>query len=94
VKVSVSEEANRRAPEAMLSIVEIVTGSGARATATVPYHRGHWKNPMTDGEIEAKFRGLASELLTSAQTDALLERLWNLDQVKDIGEVIKMVKRS
>jgi 2-methylcitrate dehydratase len=75
-------------------VVEVMTGSGARATATVPYHRGHWKNPMTDREIEAKFRGLASELSTPAQTDALLERLWNLDQIKDIGEVIKMVKRS
>jgi 2-methylcitrate dehydratase len=94
VKVSVSDEANRRAPEAMLSVVEVVTGSGARATATVPYHRGHWKNPMTDQEIEAKFRSLAGDLLAPAQTDALLERLWNLDQVKDIGEVIKMVKRS
>jgi 2-methylcitrate dehydratase len=94
VKVSVSDEANRRAPEAMLSVVEIVTGSGVRARASVPYHRGHWKNPMTDGEIEAKFRGLAHDLLAPAQTDALLERLWNLDQVKDIGEVIKMVKRS
>ena len=94
VKVSVSDEANRRAPEAMLSVVEVVTGSGARATATVPYHRGHWKNPMTDGEIEAKFRSLARDLLAPAQTDALLERLWNLEQVKDIGEVIKMVRRS
>jgi 2-methylcitrate dehydratase len=94
VKVSVSEEANRRAPEAMLSDVEIVTGSGTRATASVPYHRGHWKNPMTDREIEAKFRGLARDLLAPAQTDALLERLWNLDQVKDIGEVIRMVRRS
>jgi 2-methylcitrate dehydratase len=94
VKVSVSDEANRRAPEAMLSVVEVVTGSGARATASVPYHRGHWKNPMTDQEIEAKFRSLARDLLAPAQTDALLERLWNLDQVKDIGEVIKMVRRS
>src|SRR5262245_49813608 len=84
VKVSVSEEANRRAPEAMLSDVEIVTGSGTRATASVPYHRGHWKNPMTDLEIEEKFRGLARELLAPAPTDALLERLWNLEQVKDI----------
>src|SRR5918999_4075961 len=41
VKVSVSEEANRRAPEAMLSIVEIVTSRGERLTAEVPYHRGH-----------------------------------------------------
>lgn len=94
VKVSVSDEANRRAPEAMLSVVEVVTGSGTRATATVPYHRGHWKNPMTDQEIEAKFRSLAHDLLAPAQSDALLERLWNLDQVKDIGEVIKMVRRS
>jgi 2-methylcitrate dehydratase len=45
VKVEVSEEANRRAPEAMLSIVEAVTTSGARYRAEVPYHRGHWKNP-------------------------------------------------
>ena len=78
----------------MLSVVEVVTGPGARAVATVPYHRGHWKNPMTDGEIEAKFRGLARDLLAPAQTDALLDRLWNLEQVKDIGEVIKMVRRS
>jgi 2-methylcitrate dehydratase len=94
VKVSVSEEANRRAPEAMLSEVELVTGSGARATASVPYHRGHWKNPMTDREIEAKFRGLARDRLAPAQTDALLERLWNLEQVKDVGDVVKMVRMS
>jgi 2-methylcitrate dehydratase len=90
VKVSVCEEANRRAPEAMLSVVEVVTSSGARFSAAVPYHRGHWKNPMTDREVEAKFRTLAHDLLALAETDALLERLWNLDQVKDVGEVIKM----
>jgi 2-methylcitrate dehydratase len=94
VKVSVSEEANRRAPEAMLSVVEVVTSSGARFSAEVPYHRGHWKNPMTDAEIEAKFRTLARERLPAARVDALLERLWNLDQVKDVGEVIKMTRWS
>ncbi len=94
VKVSVSEEANRRAPEAMLSIVEVVTTSGERYTAEVPYHKGHFKNPMTDQEVEAKFRALAHGLLTPAQTDALLQRLWNLEQVEDIGQVIRMVKLS
>jgi 2-methylcitrate dehydratase len=92
VKVSVSEEANRRAPEAMLSIVEIVTSGGERLSAEVPYHRGHYKNPMSDQEIEGKFRRLAAEWLTSTQIDVLLDRLWNLDQVPDIGEVIRMVK--
>jgi 2-methylcitrate dehydratase len=92
IKVSVSEEANRRAPEAMLSTVEVVTSPGQRLTGEVAYHRGHYKNPMSDQEIEAKFRALAQDLLTSRQVDALLDRLWNLEQVEDIGEVIRMVR--
>jgi 2-methylcitrate dehydratase len=92
VKVSVSEEANRRAPEAMLSTVEVVTSAGQRVTTEVAYHRGHYKNPMSDQEIEAKFRVLAQDLLTSTQIDALLDRLWNLEQVADIGEVIRLVR--
>jgi 2-methylcitrate dehydratase len=92
VKVSVSEEANRRAPEAMLSAVEVITSRGEHLKAEVPYHRGHYKNPMSDQEIESKFRALAEAWLTSRQTDALLDRLWNLEQVQDIGEVIRMVK--
>jgi 2-methylcitrate dehydratase len=92
VKVRVSEEANRRAPEAMLSIVDILTTTGEHYTAEVPYHRGHYKNPMSDEEIEEKFRALTHELLTPAQTDAILDRLWHLEQVQDIGEVIRMVR--
>ncbi|MCE2463966.1 MAG: MmgE/PrpD family protein [Dehalococcoidia bacterium] len=93
VKVSVSEEANRRAPEAMLSTVEVVTTSGDRhSSPEVPYHRGHWKNPMTNQELEEKFRALARDILTPAQVDALLDRLWNLEQVDDIGQVIGMVR--
>jgi 2-methylcitrate dehydratase len=93
VKVTATEEANRRAPEAMLATVEVVTSSGQRhRSAQVPYHRGHWKNPMTDGEVEDKFRSLAQGLLGRARTDALLDRLWNLEQVDDISEVIGMVR--
>jgi len=91
VKVSASEEANRRAPEAMLSLVEVVTSSGERVMAEVAYHRGHYKNPMSDQEVEEKFRSLAYDLLTPSQTEALLERLWNLETVPGIGDVIRMI---
>jgi len=60
--------------------------------AEVAYHRGHFKNPMTVPEVEAKFRALAHDVLAPAQTDALLERMWHLEQVEDIGEVIRMVR--
>lgn len=90
VKVEASEEADRRAPEAMLCELDVVTRSGERYSAEVPYHRGHYKNPMTDAEVEAKFRSLAQDLLSPSQTDALLEKLWRLEQVEDIGEVLRL----
>jgi 2-methylcitrate dehydratase len=92
VKVGVSEEANRRAPEAMLCDLEVVTGSGQRYSSRVAYHKGHFKNPLTDSEVEDKFRSLAGPLLPAAQTDALLDRLWHLDDVDDVGEIFALMK--
>ena len=92
VTVAGSEEADRRAPEAMLCELDIVTRGGERYSAEVPYHRGHYKNPMSDAEVEAKFRSLAQDLLSPGQTDALLAKLWNLEQVEDIGEVLRLTK--
>ena len=54
-----TEEADRRMPEAMLCRMEIVATRARRYEAVVEYHRGHWKNPMSDAEVEAKFRKLA-----------------------------------
>ena len=90
VNVSVSEEANRRVPEAMLCDLEVVTTSGQRYASQVAYHKGHHKNPLTDAEVEDKFRALAHEHLTPEQTNALLERLWRLEDVADIGEVLRL----
>jgi hypothetical protein len=42
--------------------------------------------------VEEKFRSLATDLLSPAQADALLDRLWHLEQVEDIGQVIRMVR--
>ena len=92
VKVGVSEEANRRAPEAMLCDLEVVTGKGQRYSSRVAYHKGHFKNPLTDSEVEDKFRSLAGPLLPAAQTDALLDRLWHLDEVGDVGEIFALTK--
>ena len=92
VKVESSEEADRRAPEAMLCQLDVVTRGGDRYSAEVPFHRGHYKNPMSDSEVEDKFRSLAQDLLSPSQTDALLERLWNLEQVDDIGEVLRLTR--
>jgi 2-methylcitrate dehydratase PrpD len=65
-------QANHRASEAMLRIVDVLTTAGEH------YQRGHYKNPMSDQEIEEKFSALTHGLLTPAQTDAILDCLWHL----------------
>jgi 2-methylcitrate dehydratase len=92
VKVRVSEAANRRVPEAMLCKMEVVTYAGQRYTSEVAYHKGHYKNPLTDAELEEKFHSLAGAVLSPSQANALLERLWHLEDVADMREVVRLTK--
>ncbi|MND07637.1 hypothetical protein D3C83_297500 [compost metagenome] len=52
------------------------------------YHKGHYRNPMSESEVEEKFRKLAANALTIRQTDRLLETLWRLEDVADAGELV------
>jgi 2-methylcitrate dehydratase len=90
VKAKASEEADRRMPEAMLCKLSVVTQSGATHTAVVDYHKGHYRNPMSESEVEEKFRKLAANVLTTLQTDRLLETLWRIEDVADAGELVRL----
>ena len=92
VNVSVSDEANRRVPEAMLCDLEVVTTSGQRYASQVAYHKGHYKNPLTDAEVEDKFRSLAAEHLPADRIDALLSHLWRIDEAPDLTELFRLTR--
>ena len=92
VNVSVSEEANRRVPEAMLCDLEVVTSGGERYSSQVAYHKGHYRNPLTDAEVEEKFRSLAAEHLTPARTDELLAHLWHIDEAPDLTKLFGLLR--
>jgi 2-methylcitrate dehydratase len=72
--------------------LEIVTKSGQRNSVRVDYHRGHYKNPMTDAEMEEKFRLLARRQLSTAKIDALLKQLWALEDLPKVGPLIEMTR--
>jgi len=54
-------------------------------THEVRYPKGHAKNPLTDAEVEAKFRELFAQCGNPAQCEAALEALRNLDRAQDVG---------
>lgn len=86
-KVSVKQdpEFTRRFSAAIPCRLEIRTRRGELKTAAVEYPRGHVKNPMTDEEVETKFRTLAGRVLSDARVTSALKRLWKIDEERNAG---------
>lgn len=93
IKVKASEDADKHMPSAMRCYFKLITTSGETHSTVVDHYRGHYKNPMSDAEIEAKFRRLANNVLPDAQTTHLLERLWSLDEMEDAGSIAQLTLR-
>ena len=55
----------------------------------VLYPRGHWKNPMSDEEIEDKFKMIAGKNLSKQKMDNIISTVWNLEKLDDIGILFK-----
>ena len=76
-----------------VAIVEVQLTDGTHLTQRVDNVRGTPKNPMTTEEIVAKARDLIAPILGTAQCASLIERVLNLEQVKDVRELRPLLQR-
>ena len=91
IKVIPSEEAEK--PDlSNLCVLEIVTKGNGSKSFRVEYHRGHYKNPMTDAEMEEKFRLLAQKHLSAERVNALISRLWSIENEPQVAGLIAATK--
>ena len=70
--------------------LEITLRDGTTHRQRVTYPRGHARNPMTDAEVEAKFRRLAAPLMTPARIDRALATLWQLETLPQAGGILEV----
>jgi 2-methylcitrate dehydratase len=75
-------------PEAILNIVTIESNDGRTHTANVPYYTGHFKKPMTDHQIEEKFRGLTDPFIAKPKQDETIKLVWDLDSITDLSTLL------
>lgn len=92
IKVSDNAEFTREFPRIMKNRIEIVTKSGRRLVEEGHYPKGHLENPMTDAEVESKFRALCNGLMPGDRCEALLRALWALEHAQDLGQVLELVR--
>ncbi len=85
VKVREDKALSARYPEGAPGRVTIRTQSGDTHVKELTYPRGHAKNPMSDADVERKFRSMAGRRLSQAQCDAVVKAVWELDRSTDIA---------
>jgi 2-methylcitrate dehydratase len=89
IEVRVTEELTRMWPEAYPFRIIVTTRSGQQHVREIFYAKGHPKNPMSDQEIEAKFRKLSEPVLGPAGVDNALRVLWCLDRMENVSQVFE-----
>ena len=92
VRVVEQEEFKGWYPQAMPTRVSVRTAMGKEYVKQVDFPLGHPRNPMSDREVEEKFRTLATGKLDRAQAGKVIDLVWKLDRLKDIGSLMPLLK--
>ncbi|MGQ0694826.1 MAG: MmgE/PrpD family protein [Nitrospiraceae bacterium] len=92
VRVVPQPEFVGRYPQAMPTRLTVRTKAGKDYIKQVDYPFGHPKNPMSDHEIEDKFRLLAAGKLDRARMKKVIDSVWRLDQLQDIGTLMPLLR--
>lgn len=81
-----------RYPQAMPTRITVRTKAGNAYVQQVDYPLGHPKNPMSDREVEDKFRLLAAGKLDRKRINKVIGVVWKLDQLNDISTLMPLLK--
>jgi 2-methylcitrate dehydratase len=85
-KMTIDEDKDftQRFPQEGNCRTEVTTISGQRLVAHTAYPKGHQRHPLSDAELEAKFRRLAEAVLTEQQRSTALELLWAVERLPNL----------
>jgi 2-methylcitrate dehydratase len=90
VKVHRDPALTARYPQGIPNRIKITMKDGRKLVKEVEYARGHARNPMTDAEVEQKFRRLVEPRYGKERADAMLRTCWELDKLTAAGDLVRL----
>lgn len=69
-------------------VVAVTLSSGDVVRKSLDMSIGNIRKPLSDARLEAKFRDQAT-VLASDRVDALIDRLWSIDEIGNVGEIVE-----
>ena len=86
-KVALEEDA---AVPVESAYVRVRMQSGEVYTEHVPHMRGSVARPMSDADLEAKFRDNAEIGASRVEPDRLIDAIWACERIDDVGQLMRM----
>jgi 2-methylcitrate dehydratase len=94
VRVNEAADISARFPESWSTRIRVRHRSGDEAVHEVRYPKGHFNDPLSDRELETKFRGMFRGFGDDMQCQAVLDALWQFDRARDVGEILTALQRK
>jgi 2-methylcitrate dehydratase PrpD len=70
--------------------IEVRLADGRTVSTFIRESLGNLKRPMTNEQLEAKFRDQAGVRLSSSSVDRLIDQCWSIDRLDDVGEIVRL----
>jgi 2-methylcitrate dehydratase len=77
-----------RYPNGIPNRLTISMKDGRKLVREVEFPRGHAHNPMTDAEVESKFRALVQPRYGKERATKILASCWQLEKLKSVSELL------
>jgi 2-methylcitrate dehydratase PrpD len=93
VHFGVHPEAEAAGFDKMTTIIEVELDDGSVVKGQADFGKGSPANPMTDEELAEKFRQCAAwGGLSGDQTKTVLDLVWRIEELKDVRELMKLLR--
>ena len=76
------------------AFVTLVLRDGRILERNVPHALGSLQRPMSDADLEAKFRVLTAPVLGEAQTEKLVKLCWDAEKLDDVGVISRAAAKA
>jgi 2-methylcitrate dehydratase PrpD len=72
------------------AVVRVTLRDGTIVEKRIEHSIGSLAHPMSDADLEAKFRDLCEPILASEQIAMLIDACWRLDQANRLGDIASL----
>lgn len=73
------------------AIVEVKMKQGVKYSCQVDYNKGHFRNPMSDEELQAKFKSLASRYMSDEHIKEIIDAINNFERIDEVNRFMELL---